>query len=46
LFAAGKLTLNRDGKPVTDSILRRGMLVTHLDDTLHRLRRLGLLVQS
>lgn len=46
LFAAGKLTLNRDGKPVTDPILRRGMLVTHLDDTLHRLRRLGLLVQS
>jgi len=46
LFAAGKLTLNRDGKPVTDPILRRGMLVTHLDDTLHRLRRFGLLVES
>ena len=45
-FAAGKLTIQRDGKPVTDAILRRGMLVTHLDDTLHRLRRAGLLVQS
>lgn len=45
MFAAGTLTLNRDGKPVTDPILRRGMLVTHLDETLHRLRRLGLLVQ-
>ena len=46
LFAAGKLTIQRDGKPVTDPILRRGMLVTHLDDTLHRLRRVGLLVQA
>jgi methyltransferase-like protein len=43
LFAAGKLTVNRDGKPVTDPILRRGMLVTLLDDTLHRLQRFGLL---
>jgi methyltransferase-like protein/2-polyprenyl-3-methyl-5-hydroxy-6-metoxy-1,4-benzoquinol methylase len=46
LFAAGKLVVNRDGKPVTDPVIRRGMLVTLLDDTLHRLRRFGLLVKS
>lgn len=45
LFDDGRLNVQRDGRPVTDPILRRGMLVTHLDDVLHRLRRFGLLVQ-
>ncbi len=44
LFAEGKLNIQRDGKPVTDSIVRRGMLITQLQDVLHRLRRFGLLV--
>jgi methyltransferase-like protein/2-polyprenyl-3-methyl-5-hydroxy-6-metoxy-1,4-benzoquinol methylase len=38
LFADGTLTVQRDGHAVTEPVLRRGMLVTFLDDALRRLR--------
>ena len=43
LFATGTLTLQRDGQAVTDPILRRGMLVTFLEDALHRMRSYAIL---
>ncbi|MGE0049302.1 MAG: methyltransferase regulatory domain-containing protein [Acidithiobacillus sp.] len=46
LFAAGTLNVNRDGKPVSDPILRRGMLVTQLGNVLHNMQRFALIMRA
>ncbi len=42
-FAEDRVRILRDGAPVTDPIMRRGILVTRLDAQLRQFRRVGLL---
>lgn len=43
LLAAGSITLQRDGQPITDPVLYRGTLVTYLAEALHRMKQFALL---